>query len=102
MMKFILNKSKKQIEIITNPLSHQFCGKFRPGFFEGIVEAVTRLFHIVKPDVAVFGEKDYQQLIIIKQLVKNLGLPIQIEQVATQREEDGLALSSRNSYLNER
>ena len=94
-------KNKIDVKIPDNPLNKQFCGKFRPGFFEGIVEVVTRLFHIVKPDVAIFGEKDYQQLIIIKQLVIHLGLPIQIVQVATQREEDGLALSSRNSYLSE-
>ncbi len=92
---------KSQISAPENPLNQQFCGKFRPGFFQGIVEVVTRLFHIVKPDVAIFGEKDYQQLVIIKQLVKTLGLPVQIEQVATQREGDGLALSSRNSYLTE-
>ena len=90
-----------QIEIPINTLSQQFCGKFRPGFFEGIIEVVVRLFRIVKPDIAVFGEKDYQQLVIIKQLVTALGLPIKIEQVPTQREGDGLALSSRNSYLND-
>ncbi len=90
-----------QIEIPTYSLSQQLCGKFRPGFFEGIVEVVARLFYIVKPDVAVFGEKDFQQLVIIKQLVKDLELPIQIAQVATQREGDGLALSSRNSYLDD-
>ena len=82
------------------PLNQELCGKYRPGFFDGIVEVVTRLFNIVKPDIAVFGEKDYQQLVIIKQLVTELALPIQIKQVVTQREEDGLAFSSRNSYLN--
>ena len=93
-------KNKIQINIPKNPLNQQLCGKFRPGFFDGIVNVVTRLFNIVTPDIAVFGEKDYQQLIIIKQLVQDLKLPIQIEQVPTQREGDGLALSSRNSYLN--
>ena len=75
-------------------------GKFRPGFFNGVVEVITRLFNIITPDTAIFGEKDYQQLIIIKQLVQDLDLSVNIEQVSTQREEDGLALSSRNSYLN--
>lgn len=80
-------------------LSYELCGKFRPGFFDGIIEVVERLFEIVTPDIAVFGEKDYQQLVIIKKLVADLELPIQIEQVATQREDSGLAYSSRNSYL---
>ncbi len=88
-----------QQNIPKHVLNQQLCGKYRPGFFDGIVEVVARLFQIVNPDVAVFGEKDYQQLTIIKQLVQDVGFPIQIESVATQREEDGLAYSSRNSYL---
>ena len=84
-----------------SPLLTQLCGSYRPGFFEGIIEVVSRLFTIVKPQTVVFGEKDYQQLIIVKQLVEYLQLPIQVEQVPTQREASGLALSSRNAYLNE-
>lgn len=80
-------------------INQELCGEYRPGFFDGIVEVVARLFDMVTPDVAVFGEKDYQQLIIIKLLTKDLELPIKIESVATQREEDGLAYSSRNAYL---
>jgi len=91
---------RPQNDIPKHSFNQQLCGEHRPGFFDGIVEVVARLFHIIRPDVAVFGEKDYQQLIIIKRLVQDMGLPIEIEHVPTQREEDGLAYSSRNSYLN--
>lgn len=92
-------ENQPQQDIPKRDLNQQFCGIYRPGFFDGIVEVVARLFHMVKPDVAVFGEKDLQQLIIIKYLVKDLDMPIRIESVATQREADGLAYSSRNSQL---
>ena len=92
-------ENQPQKDIPKRALNQKLCGEYRPGFFDGIVEVVARLFYMVSPDVAVFGEKDYQQLIIIKHLVKDLGLPIQVESVATQREADGLAYSSRNSYL---
>ncbi len=86
-------------EIPKHPLNQELCGVYRPGFFDGIVEVVARLFVMVTPDVAVFGEKDYQQLIILKRLVNDLNLSLHIESVATHREPDGLAYSSRNSYL---
>lgn len=80
-------------------LSDDFCGAFRPGHFDGVTSVVTRLFALVLPDVAVFGQKDYQQQLIIRRMVTDLGLPIRIVTGQTVREDDGLALSSRNQYL---
>ena len=73
----------------------------RPHFFHGVATIVTKLFMIVFPDVAYFGEKDYQQLCVIKRFTEDLSLPITIKGVPTKREEDGLAMSSRNLYLSE-
>jgi pantoate--beta-alanine ligase len=76
-------------------------GSIRPGFFSGVCTVVLNLFNIVRPSMAVFGKKDYQQLLVIKHMVRQLSLPIEIVGAKTVREASGLALSSRNGYLNE-
>lgn len=80
-------------------LSDHLCGRFRPGHFRGVLTIVAKLFNIVMPDRAYFGKKDIQQLRIIMQMVEDLNFPIEIVPVDTVREEDGLAMSSRNTYL---
>jgi pantoate--beta-alanine ligase len=88
-------------EVVVAPprLAEQLCGDFRPGHFQGVATVVTKLFNIVAPDVAVVGKKDYQQLHIIRALVRQLNFGIEIVGVDTVRERDGLAMSSRNGYL---
>lgn len=93
---------QQQTRVEVPGVSHILDGEFRPGFFIGVATVVCKLFNMVQPDIAVFGEKDYQQLHIIRRMVEDLQMPIEIAASPTVRESDGLAMSSRNNYLDPR
>jgi pantoate--beta-alanine ligase len=90
---------KPEVTVDPGPMGQVFEGEFRPGFFGGVLTVVLKLFHLTRPGIAVFGEKDAQQLALVRRLVADVDLDIAIESVPTVRDADGLATSSRNLYL---
>ncbi|HXJ25736.1 MAG TPA: pantoate--beta-alanine ligase [Streptosporangiaceae bacterium] len=89
------------VTVDPGPAGETFEGEFRPGFFRGVLTVVIKLFSLVRPDIAVFGQKDAQQLVLVRRMSADFGLGIEVEAVPTARAADGLALSSRNKYLSE-
>ncbi|MCP5291505.1 MAG: pantoate--beta-alanine ligase [Burkholderiales bacterium] len=97
----ILFPVEQEILVLLPPVADQLEGKFRPGFFRGVATIVLKFLNIIQPDIAIFGKKDYQQLHIIRRMVQQLNLPVEILDEEIIRAPDGLALSSRNRYLDD-
>jgi pantoate--beta-alanine ligase len=95
----VLYPQPQQVRVRAGRLGDELEGKFRPGFFDGVATVVLKLFNCVQPRAAVFGKKDYQQLMVVRALARQLDLPLDIVAGETVREADGLAMSSRNAYL---
>ncbi len=91
--------SAQEVWVEPGPSARGLCGAFRPGHFRGVLTVVAKLFHMVDPDITYFGSKDYQQGVLVKQMVRQLGFPLEVRLCPTVREPDGLAMSSRNRYL---
>lgn len=95
----LLPEGRTQVRVVAGPIGDAFEGRVRPGHFDGVLTIVLKLLHVVGPDVVVFGQKDAQQVFLVQRMVRDLDLPVVVEVVETVREADGLAMSSRNRYL---
>ena len=95
----VLYPEAQTVKVQAGPLGAELEGRFRPGFFDGVATVVMKLFNAVQPSVAVFGKKDYQQIMVVRAMVAQMNLPLSIVPGETVREADGLAMSSRNAYL---
>lgn len=95
----VLPDGRTQVRVAAGPIGDVLEGRVRPGHFDGVLTIVLKLLHIVGPDVAVFGQKDAQQAFLVRRMIRDLDVPVALELVETVREEDGLARSSRNAYL---
>ncbi len=95
----LLPDGRTQVQVVAGPVGNAFEGRIRPGHFDGVLTIVLKLLHVVGPDVVLFGQKDAQQVFLVQRMVRDLDVPVVVEVVETVREDDGLAMSSRNRYL---